>query len=199
MDPMYDAQDEIERLKQEVERLQKQIATQQSVANLPQSHIDNLEFITDLARYAEGLFTEQQVKKKHHFDDATWARLGEDEALIEKIEAEKTRRIRSGATARERAQVLFAETPTVLGNILNDDDMSPRHRIESAREIRQIAANGPENRSAADRFVIKIDLTADAKLRSTEPDPNDVIIIDATPRKTPAAITDQSKDDWKKW
>jgi len=53
MDPMYDAQDEIERLKQEVERLQKQIATQQSVANLPQSLIDNLEFITDLARYAE--------------------------------------------------------------------------------------------------------------------------------------------------
>ena len=117
MDPMYDAQDEIERLKQEVERLQKQIATQQSVANLPQSLIDNLEFITDLARYAEGLFTEQQVKKKHHFDDATWARLGEDEALIEKIEAEKTRRIRSGVTARERAQQHFATVPNVLGDI----------------------------------------------------------------------------------
>jgi hypothetical protein len=43
--------------------------------------------------------------------------------------------------------------------------------------------------------VIKIDLTADQKL----PNPNDIIVIDATPHKTPAAITDQSKDDWKKW
>jgi hypothetical protein len=24
-----------------------------------------------------------EVKKKHHFDDATWARLGEDDALVE--------------------------------------------------------------------------------------------------------------------
>ena len=27
---------------------------------------DDLEFISDLARYAEGLFSEQDVKKKHH-------------------------------------------------------------------------------------------------------------------------------------
>jgi hypothetical protein len=127
------------------------------------SLINNHEFISDLCRYAEGIFTEAAVKKKWHFDDVSWKSLGEDEALVEAIELEKTRRTRNGSTARERAQVLFAETPTVLGNILRDDGMSPRHRIEAAREIRQVAANEAENR-AADRFVINIDLGADYKL-----------------------------------
>src|SRR5262249_27519048 len=181
-------QDEIERLKREVERLQKQIemsaGTQQTrdVANLP-SLIENLEFITDLARYAEGLFSEAVVKKKYRFSDDAWERLGDDDALVEAIEAEKIRRIRNGSTARERAQQLFAQTPDVLGNILNDDGASPRHRIESAREIRQIAATGPQATPAADRFIITIDLGADHKLtfnKSIKPDPNDVDIIDAT-------------------
>src|SRR5262245_61240243 len=161
MDPMYDAQDEIERLKQEVERLQKQIATQQSVANLPQSLIDNLEFITDLARYAEGLFTEQQVKKKHHFDDATWARLGEDEALIEKIEAEKVRRIRSGTAKRERAQQHIVKAPDILEKIMSDESQNARHRVDSIKALDSLADNGPRAAPEMDRFIIRIDLSGD--------------------------------------
>src|SRR5262249_27007297 len=173
--------------------------TQQSVANLPQSLIDNLEFITDLARYAEGLFTEQQVKKKHHFDDATWARLGEDEALIEKIEAEKIRRRRSGTAKRERAQQHIVKAPDILEKIMSDEGANARHRIDSVKALDSLADNGPQATPAADRFIITINLGEDAKLRSTKPDPNDVIVIDATPHKTPAAITDKTKDDWKKW
>jgi hypothetical protein len=85
------------------------------------SHIDSLSipldgelrhnFIVDCARFAEGILTERAVKKKYRFDDETWERLGSDEALIESIENEKTRRIRDGTTARERAQVLFAQAP----------------------------------------------------------------------------------------
>jgi len=177
------AQDEIERLKralddcaqetdhwrEEVERLHRQIARgcgdetkQTPVANLP-SLIENHEFIADLARYAEGLYSEAAVKKKWHFDDATWLQLGDDEKLIEAIEADKVRRIRNGVTARERAQQHFATAPNVLGNILNDDDVSPRHKIESARELRAIAATGPEAAQAADRFVIHIELGEDQK------------------------------------
>jgi hypothetical protein len=44
------------------------------------SLIENHEFVEDLCRYAEGIFTEAAVKKKYRFDDKTWARLGEDEA-----------------------------------------------------------------------------------------------------------------------
>jgi len=198
MDPMYDAQDEIERLKQEVERLQKQIATQQSVANLPQSLIDNLGFITDLARYAEGVVSEQAVKKKYRFDDATWARLGDDEQLVEAIEAEKARRVRNGSAKREKAQQHIVKAPDVLEKIMNDDSQNSRHRVDAIKALDSLADNGPRAAPEVDKFIIRIDLTADAKLKSTEPDPKDVITIEATPLKTPAAVSDQS-DDWKKW
>jgi hypothetical protein len=229
-DGLSKAQDEIERLKREIERLQRQIAmgcgenesdkreltftanhdkiqqtpltqfTTGDVANLPLSLIENHDFVTDLARYAEGLYSEQQVKKKHHFDDETWARLGEDEVLIEAIEAEKVRRIRNGSTARERAQQHFASAPTVLGGILNDDGASPRHRIESARELRQIADNGPQATPAADRFIIHIDLGADQKLtidKPRKPGLDDDKVIEGTTSQAP--ITDKTEDDWKKW
>jgi hypothetical protein len=56
------------------------------------SLLKNHEFITDCARYAEGLYSEQDVKKKHHFDNETWAILGNNDEIIEAIEAEKVRR-----------------------------------------------------------------------------------------------------------
>ena len=163
------------------------------------SLIENHEFVEDLCRYAEGILTEAAVKKKYRFDDKTWASLGEDEALIEAIEAEKVRRTRNGSIARERAQQHFATAPNVLGGILNDDGASPRHRIESARELRQIAANGPEATSS-DRFVIHIDLGEDRKLvidKPRKPGLDDDKVIEGTTSQ--AAITDKTEDDWKKW
>jgi hypothetical protein len=139
--------------------------------------LKNHEFITACARYAEGLLSEAQVKKRFRFDDETWDRLGSNEPLIEAIEAEKERRIRSGVTARERAQVLFAQAPQRLGDIMNDDGTSPRHRIESARELRQIADSGKEaaSASASDRFQIIINLGDDVLKfdKSIEINPND--------------------------
>ena len=166
----------------------------------PTSLTENHEFITDCARYAEGLLSEKEVKKKHHFDDDTWARLGDDDALIEAIEAEKVRRIRNGSSARERAQQVFATAPSVLGDILHDDSASPRHRIESARELRQIAANGPEAAPAADRFVITINLGAEVlhfdksiAIDANDVDPNDT---DTAPQELPAIVAaNQRKDD----
>jgi hypothetical protein len=164
----------------------------------PTSLIENHEFIADLSRYAEGLLSEQDVKKKHHFDDDTWARLGDDEALIEAIEAEKVRRIRNGSSARERAQQLFVTAPSVLGDILHDDDASARHRIESARELRQIAANGPEAAPASDRFQITINLGADVLHfdKSIAIDANDVDPhnTDTTPQELLPAIAAKKRD-----
>jgi hypothetical protein len=175
------------------------------------SHIDSLsmpldgelrhDFIVDCARFAEGILTEKAVKKKYRFDDETWERLGSDEALIESIENEKTRRIRDGTTARERAQVLFAETPTVLDTILHDDGASPRHRIESARELRQIAANGPEAAPAAasDRFQIIINLGDDVLKfdKSIEINPNDADPhnADTTPQGLLPIMAAKKRDD----
>jgi hypothetical protein len=124
----------------------------------PTSLTENHEFIADCARYSEGLLTEKEVKKKHHFDDATWERLGEDDALVEAIEAEKLRRIRNGNTKRERAQTLVAQAPGVLGDIMLDASASPKHRIDASKTLDAFAANGPEAAPAADRFVITINL-----------------------------------------
>src|SRR5262249_32688997 len=200
MGPMYDAQDEIERLKQEVEGLQKQIATQQSVANLPQSLIENHDFITDLARYAEGLYSEQDIKKKYHFDDATWVRLGEDDALVEAIEAEKVRRVRNGQAKREKAQQLVVQACDVLGEIMRDADASPKHRIDASKALDAFADNGPQMAPAADRFVITINLGADQQLKidkSIKPIANDkdIEVIDTTPQELLPIFATNRKDD----
>src|SRR5262245_65329764 len=94
IDPM---DDEIQHLRSEIERLQKIMEGKQQVASTPTSLIDNHEFIQDCCRYAEGIFSKQDVKKKWRFtDDTIWTKLANDEALIEQIEAEKIRRIRNG-------------------------------------------------------------------------------------------------------
>ena len=175
------------------------------VANLHGLPIDGerrREFICDLARFAEGVLTEKWVRRKYHFfDDAAWEKLGDDDQLVEEIENEKLRRIRDGTTARERAQVLYAETPTVLGSILNDDGASPRHRIESARELRQIADNGPEAAPAAasDRFQIIINLGDDVLKfdKSIEINPNDADPhnADTTPQGLLPIIAAEKRDD----
>ena len=142
----------------------------------PTSLIENHEFIADCARYAEGLLSEKEVKKKHHFDDDTWARLGEDETLIAAIEAEKLRRIRNGSTKRERAQQLVAQAPGVLGDIMLDANASPKHRIDASKTLDAFAANGPEAVPASERFVITINLGEDVLRfdKSIAVNPNDV-------------------------
>jgi len=147
----------------------------------PTSLIENHEFITDCARYAEGLLSEQDVKKKYRFDDDTWERLGENVALVEAIEAEKTRRIRNGNTKRERAQKLVAQAPRVLGDIMLDANASPKHRIDASKTLDAFAANGPEATAAADRFIITINLGSDVErysksiaVNANDVDPNDI-------------------------
>jgi hypothetical protein len=62
----------------------------------------------------------------------------------------------------------------VLSDILNDHTASARHRIESARELRQTAAIGSETAPIGERYTIRIDLSAGG-------DKDDVIVVDATP------------------
>src|SRR5262249_2711999 len=87
--------------------------------------------------------------------------IADNAPLVRAVETEKTRRVHDGAAAREKAQWLFVQAPTVLGNILNDATTSPRHRIEACRELRAVATSGSESTPATgDRFIIRIDLTA---------------------------------------
>ena len=60
------------------------------------------------------------------------------------VRAERERRILSGEAPKEAAQRHFTKAPAVLNDILTDEQVSPRHRIEAARELRQVAGSGPE-------------------------------------------------------
>jgi hypothetical protein len=157
------------------------------------------EFVADLARYSEKLLTEKFIRRKYNLTDDACEQLGNNDELVDAIEAEKTRRIRSGASKREKAQQHIVKAPDVLEKIMSDESQNSRHRVDAVKALDSLADNGPRTAQQEDRITIHIDLTADAKLKGIEPDPRDIINLEVTPRKTPAAIADRSKDDWKKW
>jgi len=156
------------------------------------------ELIGDCVRFAEGLLTEAAVRKKYRFDDDAWEALGSNDELVEKIEAEKLRRIRDGSAKREKSQLLITKAPSILNDIMSDASASPRHRVDAIRTLDGFAANGPAGTPAADRFQITINLGADTLKfdRSIEVNPNDVDPndVDTAPRGVIAAIaTSKSK------
>ena len=121
---------------------------------------DNFEFIVDCARFAEGIVTEADVKKKYRFNDATWTALGEDDDLLRAITDEKIRRIRNGSSKREKAQGLITKAPDILDSIMSDASASPRHRVDAIKALNSFTGNPSEGAPAADRFLIRIDLGA---------------------------------------
>jgi hypothetical protein len=122
-------------------------------------------FVADCVRHTERLLSDGDIKSKWTLTDEDWQRLADNAPLLQAVRAERERRIISGDAAREGAQRYFAKAPTVLGDILTDEQVSPRHRIEAARELRQVAGNGPDTvPGAGEKFVITINLGADEKL-----------------------------------
>jgi hypothetical protein len=126
------------------------------------SLIDNDAFICDMARYAEGGLTEKQIRKKYRLPDTMWTSLADDDLLVEKIEAEQTRRIRDGSCKRERAQQLVVDAPQVLGSIMSDPGANNRHRVDAVKALDALATPPGQGAAAdASRFSIVINLTAD--------------------------------------
>jgi hypothetical protein len=122
------------------------------------------QFVTDCARNTEGLMPDSDVKNKWTLTDEDWERLANNAPLLHAVRAERERRIISGDAAKEGAQRAFAKAPTVLSDILMDEQVSPRHRIEAARELRQTIGEADTASKAGERFVITIDLGGDDKL-----------------------------------
>ena len=141
--------------------------TELTMGDAAKSLIDNLELITDCCRYSEGILTEKQVRQKYHLvDEATWERLGSEDALVEAIELEKIRRVRSGAAKREKAQALVVQACDVLGEIMRDAGASPKHRIDASKALDAFADPGPTHApDSSERFSIIINLGADHKIK----------------------------------
>jgi hypothetical protein len=147
----------------------KPIREANPTSDLAQTLLTNTEFLVDMARFADSLLSEADVRRKYYLSDEDWERAGNDDALIRAIEAEKIRRTRNGSTARERAQQAFTAAPTILNAIMTDANISPRHKIEAAREIRATAAVGLEAQPASEMFQITINLGGDEVLRFNKP------------------------------
>jgi hypothetical protein len=122
-------------------------------------------FVADCARHTEGLIKDQELKEAWGLDEQQWVRLAENIPLLLAIKAERERRIRSGEAARQAAQRHFAKAPSILNEILHNRLISPRHRIEAAKELRHVAGNGLETSPAAEKYIINIDLGGDHKVR----------------------------------
>src|SRR5262249_13869009 len=116
------------------------------------------ELVADLCRFAENILDEKFIRRKYRLPESVWKNLGEDDALLEKIEAEKIRRMRDGSSKRELAQKHIMRGPTVLGAIMDDTNASPRHRVDAIKTLDGLATNGPESAAAADRFQIVINI-----------------------------------------
>ena len=148
-------------------------------------HIEDDELIENLARFADGTLTEAAVKSRHHLSNEDWAALGESDKLVELVEACKLRRIRSGATKRERAQIEIVDAPPILGGIMRDLNANERHRIDSIRALDALASTGAEAAAAGPRFEITINLGADHiehYSKAIEIDPTTPTPTTSTPR-----------------
>ena len=188
---------EIERLKREIERLQKALGERQQLsAPLPQSLLENYEFVADCARYAENLISEAAVRKKYGFSEKTWENLGKDDALVERIEEEKLQRIRNGSAKREKAQQLIVKGPDVLDSIIMDAKANARHKVDAIKTLDALAANGPQAAQEEDRVIVTINLGSDVLRfdKAVKPTPADTNTLDATPG-LPGFMIAARKDD----
>ena len=153
------------------------------------------ELIQDLARFSDGILDQKFIKRKYRLTDDVWEKFGADEALIESIEVARLARTRSGATKREKSQLLVVAAPDILSGIMLDSSASPKHRIDSAKTLDSFAANGPGAAPAQDHISIVINLGEDhieryEKSRAIDLDPNNT---DTTPVLT--AIATKKDDD----
>src|SRR5262245_20717079 len=104
--------------------------------------LEDDELIETLARFADGTLSEAAVKKKYRLSEEAWAAMGTDDKLVERVEACKLARIRSGATKREKAQIEIVDAPPILGGIMRDPNANERHRIDSIKVLDGLATGG---------------------------------------------------------
>src|SRR6478672_9451575 len=152
------------------------------IVDLKPAPLEDDELIENLARFADGTLSEAAVKSRHHLSNEEWAAMGENDRLIELVEAAKLRRIRTGATKRERAQIEIVDGPPILGKIMRDPGSNARHVIDAVKTLDTLASAGAEAEAAGARFEITINLGADhiehysksIKINADDTDPNDI-------------------------
>ena len=92
----------------------------------------------------------------------------------------------------------------MLAEIMDNPKANHRHKVDAIKTLDAIADPGPEAAAEQEKIYIRIDLSADLRAAGKEPNPGDVITIEAEPRpKTPKQIEgDHSErpdnDEWRR-
>ena len=144
--------------------------------------------VTDLSRNKERLFSDAQVIEKYDIAPDAWTEITQSKAIRLLVNAEHERRTLRGIAAQEAAAKIFMDSPTVMGEILNDKSANPRHRIEASKELRATARAGDEKTDGTpDRVVVTINLGKA---------PEDKLVFDCGPPKQPKEAPDGETDQW---
>jgi hypothetical protein len=167
-----------------------------ATAKLPSLPEELENLVLDACRFAEGVLTQQQVRKRHPFGDDVWEALGANEDFCEMIEDLRLQRVRSGACKRELAQKHVVASPNILNDIMRNPQENARHRIDASKLLDQFA-EPPRSQDTpqTDRFIIRIDLSADARLKSVPPNPADIITINAEMPRKPIPVIERKDDE----
>jgi hypothetical protein len=150
-------------------------------------------FVTDATRAAEGLLTDKELQDIYELTPADWIAITKDTALGRAVRDERARRVRNGTAARESAARHFVKMPDVLARIAENQASNPRHVIEAAKEIRQVAAGNSDDKGSpqGEKFSIVINLGADHIERYE---------VDVTPNKSQQLELDpEGKPDGNEW
>lgn len=127
-------------------------------------------FVNDCARNIEGLVSDDEIKSKWGLSEESWSSLSQNSPLLEAVRAARERRFMTDLATSEAARRQYAKAPGILGSILSNEDISPRHRIEAARELRSAAAVGQRDKLAQQEMItITINLGADKQLLYEKP------------------------------
>jgi hypothetical protein len=99
--------------------------------------------------------------------------------------------MRAGTSKRELAQKHILRGPAVLASVMDDPQVSPRHRVDAIKVLDDFAANGPQATPAEARFIIQINMGADHienYSKAIKVDPLDEDPFNPTPPEVLSAI-----------
>ena len=122
------------------------------------AHLEDDELIENLARFADGTLSEAAGESKAPPQQRRLGGDGRERPAGRTGRGRKLRRIRTGATKRERAQIEIVDGPPILGKIMRDPNANERHRIDSIKTLDALASTGAEAAAAGARFEITINL-----------------------------------------
>jgi hypothetical protein len=113
------------------------------VPDLAAQLLKNDTLLSDMARYSESILTEKYIRKKYRLAESDWVSLGNNDSIVEAIEAESVHRMMDGSSKKEKAKLHVLKAPEVAAKIMQDESANNRHRLDACRVLDDFSQTGP--------------------------------------------------------